>query len=63
MCEASDYIIADGQERLVLETVDKLENRDGEIHMVNVFGEQRTLKARIKTLSLVNHKIILEEAD
>ena len=59
MCEASAYIIKDGRQELVLESVDVLENEDGEINMINIFGEQKRLKARIKTLSLVDHKIIL----
>lgn len=61
MCEASAYIIKDGRQELVLESVDVLENEDGEINMINIFGEQKRLKARIKTLSLVDHKIILEQ--
>jgi len=63
MCEASAYIIKDGREELILESVDSLENEDGEIFMINIFGEQKRVKARIKTLSLVNHKIILEHSD
>ena len=63
MCEASAYIVKDGQEELIIESVDTLENEDGEIYMINIFGEQKRVKARIKTLSLVNHKIILEQSD
>ena len=63
MCEASAYIVKDGQEELILESVDTLENEDGEIYMINIFGEQKRVKARIKTLSLVNHKIILDQSD
>lgn len=63
MCEASAYIVKDGQEELILESVDTLENEDGKIFMINIFGEQKRVKARIKTLSLVNHKIILEQSD
>ena len=63
MCEASAYMVKDGQEELILESVDTIENADGHILMVNIFGEQRRVKARIKTLSLVNHKIILEQSD
>lgn len=60
MCESSVYILKDGKEELVLESVDLLENRQGEIMLVNMFGEQKTLKAKVKTLSLVEHKIIME---
>lgn len=60
MCEASAFIIKDGQEELVLESVDILEPEDGNIRLVNIFGEQKILPAKIKKLSLVDHKIILE---
>jgi predicted RNA-binding protein len=60
MCEASAFIIKDGQEELVLESVDVLEQENGTIRLVNIFGEQKVLPAKIKKLSLVDHKIILE---
>ncbi|MGC1403018.1 MAG: CooT family nickel-binding protein [Thermodesulfobacteriota bacterium] len=61
MCEAAVYIIRDGKEELVLDSVDLLEPDNGNIRMVNIFGEQKILPAKIKKLSLVDHKIILEE--
>ena len=60
MCESSAYIIKDGKEELILESVDVLENEENAINLVNIFGEQKRVKARIKSLSLVDHKIILE---
>ncbi len=61
MCEAAAFMIRDGKEELILESVDLLEPDNGNIRLVNIFGEQKILAARIKQLSLVNHKIILEE--
>lgn len=60
MCEAAAYLLKGDQEELVLESVDLLEQEDDHVKMVNIFGEQKILKARIKALSLVEHKIILE---
>jgi predicted RNA-binding protein len=60
MCEASAFIVRNGQEELVLESVDILEQENGNIRLVNIFGEQKVLPAKIKKLSLVDHKIILE---
>lgn len=60
MCEASAFILKDGEEELLLESVDEMENENGEINMVNIFGEQKRLRARIKSLSLVDHRIVLE---
>ena len=60
MCESNAYVIKDGAEEPIFEGVDILEERDGQVRMVNLFGEEHILKARIKMLSLVDHKIILE---
>jgi len=61
MCEANAYIIRDGQEVLVMEAVDKIEPEDDGLRLVNVFGDQKFLHARIDALSLVNHKVFLKE--
>ena len=60
MCEAAAYLLKDGQEELLLESVDQLETGNGEVKMVNIFGEQKEIRAKIKLLSLVDHKIVLE---
>lgn len=60
MCEAAAYLLKDGQEELLFESVDQLESSNGEIKMVNIFGERKDFRGKIKRLSLVDHKIILE---
>ena len=60
MCESNVYILKDGREELVLENVDVLENQEGKVTLVSMFGEKEEIKARVKNLSLVDHKIILE---
>jgi len=61
MCEANAYLLKNGKEELVLEAVDVVENEGDKLRVANIFGEQRILKARIRSMSLVEHKIILEE--
>ncbi|MZP30941.1 CooT family nickel-binding protein [Heliobacterium undosum] len=61
MCEANAYIRRNGQDQLILEAVDKLIPQAGQVSMINIFGQQKTIKARIIELALVDHKIILEE--
>ena len=60
MCESTAYILKDGKEELVLESVDVLENQLGQVKLINMFGEEETIEAKVKSLSLVDHKIILE---
>lgn len=62
MCEANAYIIDEkGEETLLLEGVDKLVPEDDKLILENIFGQKKIVKARIKELSLVDHKIILEK--
>lgn len=60
MCEANAYLVRGGQEELVMEGVDVIEPRGEELYLRSIFGEQKFLKARLKTTSLVEHRILLE---
>ncbi|MFI5332028.1 MAG: CooT family nickel-binding protein [Desulfobaccales bacterium] len=61
MCEAAAYVLKDGREELVLQDVDLIEPDGDNLRLVNIFGEQKVLKANILSLNLVNHKVILVE--
>jgi predicted RNA-binding protein len=61
MCEASAYLIQDGTVELILENVDELHREGDVIRMVNLFGDQKAVEARIKMISFVENKIVLEK--
>ncbi|HDH88352.1 MAG: RNA-binding protein [Desulfobacterium sp. 4572_20] len=61
MCEANAYLIKDGEEKLIMENVDTLRPESNGIYLQDIFGGQRTIKARIKEMHLVDHRILLEE--
>jgi len=60
MCEAAAYLLKDGQEELLLESVDQIETGNGKVRIINMFGEKKEIRAKIRLLSLVDHKIVLE---
>jgi predicted RNA-binding protein len=60
MCEANAYLIESGEETLVMENVDVLRPEENGVYLQDIFGGQRTIKARIKELNLVDHRILLE---
>ncbi|MEW6243445.1 MAG: CooT family nickel-binding protein [Bacillota bacterium] len=60
MCESNAYVVRDGKEELVMESVDVLRPEGDEVYLESIFGEQKRLKAHIKELRLVDHRIILE---
>ncbi len=61
MCEAAAYLLKDGQEVLVLSEVDTIEPDGDDLRIVNIFGEQKTIRASIHSLNLINHKVYLVE--
>ena len=61
MCEASAYLCKGEVEELVLHSVDRVEPTEDGLLLENIFGQRRILKARIKQLALVDHKILLEQ--
>jgi len=63
MCEAHAFILRDGREEKILEDVDQVEVGEGETRLVNIFGEQKILRARIKSYNNSERKILLEPID
>lgn len=63
MCEANVYYVdKDGNEQLLMEAVDTIvPNEDGFV-MENIYSERKTVKAKIKEMALVHHRIVLEDA-
>lgn len=62
MCESNAYLVKEGKEELLMESKDILEPLEEEgYRLVDIFGAQKTIKARIKAMNLVNHKILFEE--
>lgn len=59
MCESNAYLIKDGNEKVVMENVDVLRPDDDGIYLENLFGEHLKLKARVKEMDLVDHRILL----
>ncbi|MBU1054197.1 MAG: CooT family nickel-binding protein [Proteobacteria bacterium] len=62
MCEANAYLVKDGQEQLLMESVDIIEPEDDETwRLVGIFGDQTMVRGKIKGMKLVEHKILFEE--
>ncbi|MCU0584817.1 MAG: CooT family nickel-binding protein [Desulfobacterales bacterium] len=54
-------MVRDDREELILESVDVVEpQEDGGFLLVNIFGHQKTVQGRLKTMNLVNPKILFE---
>jgi predicted RNA-binding protein len=60
MCEANAFLLKEGKEELILEAVDKIENEGDRIKIENIFGEQKVVIGKIRSMSLLNHRIVIE---
>jgi len=60
MCEANAYLIEDNGDKLIMESVDTVEPEGDGVRLVSIFGDQKYIKARVHSLSLVDHKILLK---
>lgn len=60
MCESAAYVLKEGKEEKILDSVDLLETEGDRVRLVSLFGEEKIVKGRVKVLSLVDHRIVLE---
>ncbi|MGD8389645.1 MAG: CooT family nickel-binding protein [Desulfobacteraceae bacterium] len=60
MCEANAFILRNGEEEKFFENVDEVEVDGDTVKMVNLFGEQKSLRARIKRYMNSEGKLLLE---
>ncbi|RLC31493.1 MAG: RNA-binding protein [Deltaproteobacteria bacterium] len=60
MCEAHAFILKNGQEEKILESVDLVELEDDEVKLVSIFGEQKIFKGRLRLYDNTKGKILFE---
>ena len=64
MCEANVYVIDKaGNEKLFLEAVDKVIPTEEGFLLENIYSERKMIKAKIKEMALVEHRIVLEKIE
>lgn len=61
MCEANAYLLENEDETLLMESVDRVEPDEDGIRLISIFGEQKFIKGRIHSLSLVDHKVYIKQ--
>jgi predicted RNA-binding protein len=60
MCEAHAFVLQGDREVKLLESVDELEVLGDEIKLINIFGEQKIIKGKLKSYNNSERKILLE---
>lgn len=60
MCDINAILIDNGAEQIILENVEDVETlENGEMRLTNIFGEVRTVNARLKSFHNSQKKMIL----
>lgn len=61
MCEANAYLRDGESEVLFMESVDIIEPYEGGLKLMDIFGKQLFIQAKIAEMTLLNHRIVLEK--
>ena len=61
MCESNAFLKDGENEEMLMKSVDTIEPFEDGLKLVDIFGKQMFIKARIKDMTLLNHRIILEK--
>ena len=60
MCEAHAFMLRDGQEEKVLESVDLVELDGDEVKLTSIFGEQKLFRGKLKRYNNSEGRIVFE---
>jgi predicted RNA-binding protein len=63
MCEANAYLVNNDVSELIMEAVDSIEPENGGLKLTSIFGEQKFIRGRIYSVSLVDHKVFLKATE
>ncbi|MBC7229888.1 MAG: CooT family nickel-binding protein [Actinobacteria bacterium] len=61
MCEAAVFFDREGKLEKVMDDVVEMRPEEGKLLLVDVFGEQKLVSARISRVDLMDHQVILRE--
>ena len=62
MCDANAYLLKGDAEEMLLENVDLVEQDGDEVKLINIFGERKIVRARLKLFDNSQGKLVFEPA-
>lgn len=63
MCEANVYVEKEGELEMLMENVASITPVEDKLLLVDLFGEQKSVRAEFKELRLLDHKVILSSKE
>lgn len=62
MCDLKAYIVKQGKEELLLESVNLVRVEKNEVVLRNLFGEEKKVSGSVREVSLVKNRVVVEQA-
>lgn len=59
MCESNAYLLKDGDEELIMESVRFLQLDGDRVLLKSIFGEEASIDAALREMDLTSHRIVL----
>ena len=60
MCEVHVFMVTDGEKETIMENVISIKPEGDKLLLVDLFGEQKYIDAKIKEIKLLEHQVVLE---
>jgi predicted RNA-binding protein len=60
MCDLNAYVLKQGKEELLLESVNQVRVENGEVVLRNLFGEEKKVRGHVREVSLIKNRVIVE---
>ncbi len=61
MCEAVVFLAREGREKKIMENVVAMRPEGDHILLADLLGEQRIVRAQVRDVDFLRHRIVLEE--
>jgi len=61
MCDLKAYVLKQGKEELLLESVNNVRVENGEVVVRNLFGEEKKVRGQVREVSLTKNRVIVEQ--
>jgi predicted RNA-binding protein len=61
MCDLTAFVLKQGKEELLLESVNHVRVEKGEVVLRNLFGEEKKVRGEVREVSLVRNRVVIVE--
>ena len=62
MCDLKAFVRKDGQEVLLLESINQIRAENGEVTLRSIFGEEKKIRGDVLEISLVKNRLVVDQS-